>query len=107
MAEEKEVLCVQTEGDTDLLDLVDKAIELPELGIVRLVAVCRAQLVVVVVLDARRRQVAVAGFEVLMGARRTAMEEQQLRSRVVPEALGPDVKLPLGSGDRNPPRAAA
>ena len=53
VAQQKEVPGVQAECDTDLLHLVDEPVELPELRLVGLVAVERAELVVVVVLDAR------------------------------------------------------
>ena len=107
MTQKKEVPGVESKGDTHLLDLVDEAVELPEVGVIRLVAVERAKLIVVVVLDTCRRKVGVGRLEVLVGRGRAAVQKQQLRGGVVAEALGPDMELPFRGGDRDPPRAAA
>ena len=76
VAVEHEVVPVQPERPADLLDLVDEPVELPQRRLVRLVAVARAELVVVVVLDPGRGEVAVAGLEVLVGRARPAVEQQ-------------------------------
>ncbi len=95
----KKLSAVQPQRLPHLLDFVDEAVEVPQVGVVGLVAVGRAELVVVVVLDARRRQVAVGRLEILVGRRRAAVEEEELRGRVVADALGPDPELTLGRGD--------
>ena len=75
--EQVEVVLVEPERLADLFDFFDEAWQFPEFGLVRLVAVVGAELIVVVVLDAGRREVAVEGLEVLVGAARAAMQEQQ------------------------------
>ena len=76
LSEQVEVVLVEAERLPHLLDLVDEARQLQQSsGIVRLVAVGRAELVVVVVLDAGAGEVAVERLEVLVGrprARRAA-----------------------------------
>ena len=62
------------QGQAYLFDLLDEARKIPEARILRLVAECRSELVVVVVLDAFLRKIAVEGFEVLMRGARTAVQ---------------------------------
>ena len=81
--EQEEVVPVQPQRLADLLDLVHEARQLPQLRLVRLVAVEGAELVVVVVLDPRRRQIAVEGLEVLVRRARPAVQQQQLHRRRV------------------------
>ena len=52
MTEQEEVVGVEAERLAHLLDLVDEPVDLPQRRLVRLVAVRRSELVVVVVLDA-------------------------------------------------------
>jgi hypothetical protein len=55
LAIQEEVVPVQAEGGADLLHLVHEAVDLPQIGVVGLVTVVRAELVVVVILDTRGR----------------------------------------------------
>jgi hypothetical protein len=57
-----EILAVEPQGHAHLLHLVHEAWNFPQRRLVRLVAVERAELVVVVVLDAGGREVAVEGL---------------------------------------------
>src|ERR1700680_1059152 len=107
MAQEEEVVGVEAKSGAYLLDLVDEAVDLPEVGVVGLIAVERSELIVVVVLDARRWKEAVAGLEVLMGRGGTTVQEEQLRGRVVADALRPDVEVALRRRHRDHPDAAA
>ena len=105
--EQEEVLPVQPQRLADLLHLVDEARQLPQVRLVRLVAAEGAELVVVVVLDPRRRQIAVEGLEVLVGRARPAVQQQQPHRRGVADALGPDPEGALRRLDRDHPHAAA
>ena len=107
MPEEEEVAGVEPEREPHLFNLVDEAIDLPQRRSVRLVAVRGAELVVVVVLDLRIRQIAVAALEVLVRGTRAAVQQQQLASRAVADTLGPDTKRPLRRGDRDEAHATA
>src|SRR5439155_11626064 len=71
-----------------------------------MIAVERAELVVVVVLDARRWQEAVERLEVLVCGRRTAMKEQQLYRRIVAHTLRPHVERAFRRRDRDHPHTA-
>ena len=51
VAEQHEVRCVQAEGDSHLLDLVDKSLQGPQGGVLGHVAAAGTELVVVHVLD--------------------------------------------------------
>src|SRR5437762_10664683 len=68
VAVEDEVAGVQPERPADLLHLIDEAAHLPQRRLVRLVAEARPELVVVVVLDPCRGQIAVARLQVLVGS---------------------------------------
>ncbi len=82
MAQEEEVVSAQPQREPHLLDLVDEPVEVPQIGVIGLVAVSRAELVVVVVLDACSREVAVGGLEVFVrGGRATVQEEHRTVSR--------------------------
>src|SRR5450756_2570063 len=106
MTYQVEVVTVQIERLAHLLDLIDEPFDVPEVRIVRLVAVRGAQLVVVVILDACRGEVAVAGLPVLVSRGRPAMEEQHPCLRVVADAFGPDLEVAFGRRDRDHPDAA-
>src|ERR1700722_14419111 len=106
MAEQEEVVRTEAQRSTNLIDLVDEPPEIPERRILRLVAVGRSQLVVVVVLDPGGREEAVHGLEVLVRAARTAVQQEQLAVRVVANSLRPDRKGPRRRLDRHHPRAA-
>ena len=80
--------------------------DLPQRRVVRLVAVRRAELVVVVVLDARGREKAVEGLEVLVRRPGPPCRSSSLSRRVVADALGPDAEVALRRGDRDHPHAA-
>ena len=90
------MLAVQAERLAHLLDLVDEAVELPQRRVVGLVAVVRAELVVVVVLDTRGRQVAVERLEVLVGGARPAVQQQHLDARLLPTRLVQTRNGPFG-----------
>src|SRR4030081_3096312 len=107
MARQVEVALVQVEGLAYLLHLIDEPIDLPEVRVVRLVAVRRAQLVVVEVIDDGRREIAVASFPVLVSRGRPPVPEQALRAGVVADALGPDLEVAFGRTDRDHTNAAA
>ena len=107
MAEKKEIVGVETQRLTDLLDLIHEAIHLPEGVVVRLVAVEGAQLIVVVVLDSRRGQITVGRLEVLVGRSRAAMEEEQPDPGIVTDPLCPYLELARRGGDRDQTHTAA
>src|ERR1700722_1778413 len=92
MAEQKEIVGVQAECQANLLNLVDKPRDLPQIIEIRLVAVMRTQLVIVVVLDAGGGKIRVAGFEVLMRRARPAVKQQQFDTRIVADPFGPDLE---------------
>ena len=62
MAIEVEVTLVELERLTDLLYFLDEAGQFPKFGGIRLVAVGRAQLVVIEILDASARKITVEGL---------------------------------------------
>src|SRR5262249_49543457 len=84
-----------------LLDLLDKAGQVPQLRRIGLIAVSGAKLVVIVVLDAGRGKVAVKRLEILMSRPRAAGQKEDLDPGIVADALGPDAKLALGRVDGN------
>src|SRR6266566_6660393 len=101
MSHQIEVVAVQIKPLAYLLDLIDESIDLPQVRIIRLVAVRGAQLVVVEVLDARRREVAVASLPVLVSRGWPAVKQQHLGLWVVSDTLGPDLEVALGGLDRD------
>ena len=107
LAEEDEVGGVQPERGTDLLHLVDEAVQLPQGWVTGVVAETRPELVVVVVLHPRRGQVAVAGLQVLMGRPGPAVQEQHLQAGVIADPLHPHPVGPDRRPDRDHPRAPA
>src|SRR5215213_2677025 len=107
MAEQVEIVAVEAERLSNLLDLVDEARDRPQRRIVRLVAVGRAELVVEVVLDARGGQVVCEPLEVLMGRTGTAVEQQQLDARIPADTLRPDAEVAPGCRDRDHPHAVS
>src|SRR5262249_58738654 len=106
VSEQVEVAPVQPERLANLLHFIDEAGQLPEARLVRLVAVGRSELIVVVVLDSGARQVAVERLEILMGGRRAAVQQQYLDPGIVSYSLGPDVERTLGSLDGDESRTA-
>src|SRR5215211_635093 len=80
---------------------------LPQVRLVWLVTVEGAKLVVVIVLDPRRRQIAVEGLKVLVGRARSAVQQQQPHCGGVADALGPDPERALRRIDRDHPDATA
>jgi hypothetical protein len=75
LSEQIEILLIDLQRGPDLLHLLDEAREIPQIRFVRLIAERRSELVVVVVLDARRREIAVEGFHVLVRRARTAVQQ--------------------------------
>src|SRR5438132_7337635 len=107
MAHQIEVVAVQTKRVAHLLNLIDEPVDLPKVWIIGLVAVGRAQLVVVEVLDAGRWEIAVTGFPVLVSRRRPAVQQQHLGFRVVTDTLGPNLEVAFGGLDPDHLDAAA
>ena len=105
-AEQEEVLRPEFQRPAHLVDLVDEALDRPEIRIAGLVAVVGVELVVVDVLDALGRQVAVETFIKLMGGARPAVQQQHANARVVAEALDPDRELTFWRFDRDAADAA-
>src|ERR1700746_1087913 len=95
MTEEVEVTLVELERLANLLYFLHEARQLPETGFIRLVAVRRSELIVVVVFDPGAWQITVERLEVLVSHPWSAMEEQDLDPRIVADALGPDVERAL------------
>ena len=107
MPEQKEAVPIQPQRLADLLHLLHEARQLPQVGLVRLVAIEGAELVVVVVLDPRRGQIAVEGLEALVGCARSTVQQQQPHRRRVADALRPDPKRALRRIDRDQPDTTA
>lgn len=99
MTEQVEVTLVELECLADLFHFFDEAGGFPEFGLIGLVAVVGAKLIVVVILDAGPGEVAVAGFKVLVGAGRAAVEEENFDLRVVAGTFGPDPERAGGGFD--------
>src|ERR1700691_5338457 len=106
MAEQKEIGRVQSECETNLFNLVYKAREFPQIVKIGLVDVIRTQLVIVVVLDAGGGKIGIACFEVLMRATRPAVQQQQFDTRVVADALSPDLEYATRRRDRDASHSA-
>ena len=70
--------------------------QVPQGGIVRLIAEVRPELIVVVVLDAGTRKVAVEHLVDFVRHVRTTVEQQHFDLGVVADALGPNLENPLG-----------
>src|SRR5215831_8208276 len=107
MTQQIEVVLVEPESLANLFHLLDKARQIPKRGLIRLVAVSRAEMVVVIILNCRPRQIAVATLEVFVSAARPAVQQQQLNLRIVADALGPAFELALWRLNLNLPDAAA
>ena len=86
---------VQPERPTDLLHLVHEAVQVPQRRLLRLVAKTGPELIVVVVLDPRAGQVAVARLQVLVRRPGPAVQEQHPQPRVVAGPLDPHPVRPL------------
>jgi hypothetical protein len=70
---------------------------LPQVRLVRLVAVVGAELVVVVLDAGIGGEVAVEGLEILVRRSRPSVQEQHLHRRGIADPLGPEtLKVPLG-----------
>ena len=106
LAEEHEVVRPEPQCHAHLLHLVDEARDVPQLRVVRLVAVGRAELVVVDVFNARRGQERVEPFEVFVRGARPAVQQQHLEPRVVADALRPDTEVTVLCVDRDHGHAA-
>jgi hypothetical protein len=98
---------IETQRGPYLLDLVDIPVQVPQGLVVGAVAVPGAELVVVVELDARIRQPAVEDLEVLMEGSWTAVQQEDLETRVVADPLGPDAVRTGRRADRDHPGAVA
>jgi hypothetical protein len=92
LAVEHEAVPLQAEGPPHLFDLIDEAVKLPQRVVVRPVAECGAELIVVVVLNPRRREEAVASFQIFMGGARPAVEQEHAQLRVVSDPLRPNLE---------------
>src|ERR1044071_9607272 len=68
-----------------------------------MIAIERAEVVVVVLLDAGRRQETVERLTVLVRGGRAAVKQQQLHCRVISNALRPHLERALRGLDRNHP----
>src|SRR5579864_3255877 len=99
MSREVEVVAVQAESLAHLLYLIDESLDVPQVGIVRLIAVGRAQLVVVVVLDACLGEIGIASLPVLVSRGRPPMKQKDLGFRVIAYTLGPDLESAFRSLD--------
>src|SRR2546421_4507884 len=99
MSDEKEVIATQGERIAYLLYLIYESLDIPQVDVVRLVAIRGAKLVVVVILNTGSREKAVASFPVLVRGRRPTMQQQHLHFRVVANSLGPDLELALMGPD--------
>src|SRR5688572_30290334 len=106
MPEQIKILPIEAECPADLLYFLDGARNRPKLGCVWLIAVPGAELIVVVVLDASRRQEAVERLEVLVCRSRPAVQQQHFHRGIVANALRPDLEGPTRSGDGNHPHSA-
>jgi hypothetical protein len=73
-----EAVTLESQSPPDLLDFIYEPVDLPQRVIFGLIAECGLELVVVVVLDAGRRQIAVAGLEVPRGSRQVRREGEGL-----------------------------
>src|SRR6266550_7020103 len=107
MAHQIEVVAVQAKRIPYLLNLIDEPVDLPKVGIIGLVAIRRAQLVVIEVLDAGRWEIAVTGFPVLVSRGRPAVQQQHLGFRVVANTLGPNFEVAFRGLDPDHLDAAA
>src|SRR6266550_578113 len=101
MADQIEVAAVQIQRVSHLFNLIDEPVDLPKVGIIWLVAVSGSQLVVVEVLDAGRREIAVTSLPVLVSRSWPAVQQQHLCVRVVADTLGPNLKVAFRGLDRD------
>ncbi len=101
LAVEEEVVGIESQSSPHLLDFVDKALDGPQIRIVRLIAVAGAELVVEVELDPRLRKVILEVEQVVVGGSGTTVEQQDLDVRILPRATGPDLEAAAGRFDRN------
>src|SRR5712675_495945 len=89
VAEQIEVVPIESECLANLLYFLDRARDGPELRRVRLIAVERAELIVEVVFDPGGGEIAVECLEVFVRGPWSAVEQQQLDPRIIADALGP------------------
>jgi len=106
VAQQVEVVLVEAQGEAHLLHLFHEACGGPQVLVLGLVRVARAQLVVVDELDALGGQEALEGLKGLVGAAGAAVQQQHLDAGVVAEALGPDLEGTLGGLDGDELHAA-
>jgi len=92
---------VQPKRHPNLLHLVNEALQGPQAGLVRLVAVMGAELVVVDDLEPCVGQRGTQGLEVLVGRRRAAVQEKDAGLGIVPEGARPDFELAPRRRDGN------
>ena len=73
MAVQIEVVTIQVECLADLFDFVDEPVDLPKTRLLRLIAVKRAELIVVIILNAGGREETVENLQVLVRHTRAAV----------------------------------
>ncbi|HEY3091146.1 MAG TPA: hypothetical protein VGJ59_24125 [Jatrophihabitantaceae bacterium] len=100
LAVEDEVTALKAQRGPDLLDLVNEPRGIPQRLVVGLVAAAGAQLVVEVVLDARRREVAVDSLEIFVRRSWAPVQQQHLQVGVVADPLRPHPVQPRRRLDR-------
>ena len=84
-----------------LLHLINEARQFPKLGLIGLVAVVGAELIIIVVLDASGREVAVERLEILVGSAWPAVQDQYLHRGMIADSLGPHAEGASGRVDRD------
>ena len=95
MAEQKEIGAIQPKSLPHLFHLIHETGGVPQRRIIRLIAECGTELVVIIVFNARAGKEAVAGFEILMRGAGTTMQQQHLDARIVTHSFGPNVEFSL------------
>ncbi len=91
----------------DLIDLVDVAREGPEVGVVGAIALTGLELVVMIIFNALRREIAVHHVEIGVREARPASQEQELQVRVVADPLDPYLVRAFWGRNRDLASAAA
>src|SRR6476646_7505104 len=89
--EQAEVVLGPADRAPHLVDLVDVTGKGPQVGVVRPVALAGLELVVMIIFDAGRRQVAVHDLEIGVRQAGPARQQEQLELRIVADALDPDL----------------
>ncbi len=101
VTEQEKIAAIESQGLAHLLHLIHKTLDLPEISVIGLAAVMRTQLIVEIELDSRLGQKTVQHLEILVGAARPAMEQQQLDVRTRTAATCPNIKRAVSSPNRN------